>query len=254
MGEAWLPACLTPSVRSWGHCPPSGPSGRPVQPPPRPCIPGFGASPSCGTVWCLCRAYRNKGRGPIRGWQNSPCPAEGTPGNDSALSPRAWLHFPGQGGCDPAGVLKSCLHAAVSSCSPTATPRGQTPSSPGPVFGVQAWGAAAWPGAVPPRVPGPVPARGQRGRSNDPLFPAGTQRTPVRPAGASGGAGGARQRGGPWHLPRAGVSWGWPCWGSEAAVLVTALCRSPRTGGAHLLRGTLPPPRTPQTPSQGLRG
>lgn len=84
---------------------------------------------------------------------------------------------------------------------------GPGPSSPGPVFGVQAWGAAAWPGAVPPRVPGLVPARGQRGCSNDPLFPAGTQRAPVRLAGASGGAGGARQRGGPWHLPR---SWGVP--------------------------------------------
>lgn len=35
VGEAWLLACLPPSVRSWGHCPPSGPSGRSVRSPPQ---------------------------------------------------------------------------------------------------------------------------------------------------------------------------------------------------------------------------
>lgn len=49
-GEAWLPACLPPSVRSRGHCPPSGPSGRPVRPPRQTLYPQAWGCPSRGTV------------------------------------------------------------------------------------------------------------------------------------------------------------------------------------------------------------
>lgn len=57
VGEARLPACLPPSMRSWGRCPPSGPSGRPVRPPPQALCPRAWGCPRRGTLWCLCRTY-----------------------------------------------------------------------------------------------------------------------------------------------------------------------------------------------------
>lgn len=126
---------------------------------------------------------------------------------------------------------------------------------PGPVSGVGVWGAAARPGAGPLRVPGLVPARGQRGRSNGPLFPAGTQRAPVRPSQGWGG-GGTAAWGGCGTCPRSwGALQGWPEVGCQAAEPVTTICGSTRARGAHPPRGSLPPARTPpECPAGGLGG
>lgn len=112
------------------------------------------------------------------------------------------------------GVLKSCPHAAVNSCSSTPTSQRQSPSSPGAVFGVQVgWGAAAWPGAGAGAGASAGPAR----LLKRPFVPSGDTKgsSPAGQAGASGGAARAQRRGGPWHLPQ---SWG-VLWAGCAGVL-----------------------------------
>lgn len=124
------------------------------------------------------------------------------------------------------------------------------------------WGGAARPGAEPQRVPGLVPARGRRGRSNGPLFPTGTQRAPVRPdRGQQPGLGGL------WRYEGGATGAGVPCgaglgWGTEAAEPVTTVRTwDPTDCGCPLLGATLSLARTPPSPkkmpswgAQGMRG
>lgn len=158
------------------------------------CPSRLGAPHSRGAAWCLCRTYRNKG---WWGW------AEAGRAPMQCLG-RVWHHHPVPGCVSWEGAvtqwetLTSCPQCSWGQLQPHSHPAGLDPhwTSPRTHFGVRVLGATTQLGAGPLWVTGPVPARGRRGRSNGPLFPAGTQRAPVGRAGAGSRGWGGWQRGG----------------------------------------------------------
>lgn len=229
-------ATHTPSsAGSWGHRRPLGAitAGQCCHHL-RLCPSRLGAPHSCGAAWCLCRTYRNRGGG--AGQRLAGLPA--VPGERLASSPCAWLCVMGRG-CDPVGDPTSCPQCSWGQLQPHSHPAGLDPhwTSPRTHLGVRVLGATTQLGAGPLWVTGPVPARGRRGRSNGPLFPAGTQRAPVGRAGAgSRGWRGLAVWGGCDTCPESrSVPWGRPGVGAETAELGTSRHGKPRAGGAHPL-------------------